>query len=806
MKRPFVEVAIPVAVEGTFTYRIPSHLNARVQVGSRLLVPWGPKQATAFALALRDEAPVADAKIREVIDVLDDEPALVGDILELCRWGADYYAAPLGEMLRVALPSNMSAASKRRVRVIADSATLAARFEEGEISQRELDFIARLRDAKPAEMQKLLARSRDTVSRLRELSLIAVEDELKDRAGVRLDRYVVLDSPPSVLPPKQQAVVDLLLEAGGTLPYSALIELGASGSAVSTLAKRDVVKIEKRPRQHGIASFVARRQGNVSFLHTAEQRTAISSISAAMEAARFEAFLLQGVTGSGKTEVYLELLTRAVHQQKRQAIFLVPEISLTPAVAARLQQTFGERVAILHSNLSPGEKYEQWMRARRGEVDVAVGPRSALFTPFERLGLLIVDEEGDAAYKQDENPRYNARDLAVVRASLNNIPIVLGSATPSLESRENAESGKYTLLTMRNRVEERGMPEVEIVDLRRERGEREDRGLVIFSSRLVEELRNVIDKGEQAIILMNRRGYAPYLLCRECEHDFRCRDCSVTLTVHRRAGLLMCHYCGFRRPIPPQCPECQGEVLQPIGFGTEKVEERFRKLFPGVPLEVVDRDSTRRKGELVRILDAFREGKARVLIGTQMISKGHDFPNVTLTGVINADAILGYPDFRSAEKTFYLLTQVAGRAGRGERPGKVLIQSGFPGHYAVQLAAQHDYDGFYKAEIEFRKRFQYPPMSGMIAVLLRAEEVEAVERVADEVGRRLEAEVQGIADVRIQGPAPAPLSRIKGVYRFQILARSQKRAALRRAVQRAVAAVTRGSVDIVIDVDPINIL
>ena len=799
----YVEVALPLGVDGTFTYRIPAHLDGRVTPGARLLVPWGPKQATAFALGLVDRAPVEEKKLRDVLDVLDEEPAIIPDILELCRWAADYYAAPLGEMLRIALPSNMSAASRRRVRIVAESEEIARLFEEGELSQRDLDLLAKLREAPPAELQKLLSRSRDAIKRLIDHEVIEVEDQLKDRAGVRLDRYVVLESPPAVLPAKQQQVVDLLNEHDGVLPYATLIELGSSGSAVATLAKKSVVKIEKRERKYGVASFVTHSKRNTSLAHTAEQRTAIDAVSQSLGS--FEVFLLQGVTGSGKTEVYLELLERVVKLGK-QAILLVPEISLTPAVASRLQHSFGDRVAILHSNLSPGEKYEQWNRARRGEVDVAVGPRSALFTPFSRLGIVIVDEEGDAAYKQDETPRYNARDLAVVRGQLNDIPVVLGSATPSLESRDNAESGKYKLLTMKSRVESRALPEVEIVDLRRERGEREDRGLVIFSSRLVEELKQTIERGEQAIILMNRRGYAPYLLCRECEHDFRCRDCSVTLTVHRRAGLLMCHYCGFRRPIPPKCPECGGEVLQPIGFGTEKVEERFKRLFPGVALDVLDRDTTRRKGELVRILDSFRAGTSRVLIGTQMISKGHDFPNVTLTAVINADSILGYPDFRSAEKTFYLLTQVAGRSGRGEKAGKVLIQSAFPGHYAVQLAAQHDYDGFFRAEIEFRRRFQYPPATGMIALLIRGEEADAVERVADELGKHVESETLPLGDVRLQGPAPAPLARIKGVYRFQILARSKKRSALRRAIQRAVAATNSAGTDVVIDVDPINVL
>jgi primosomal protein N' (replication factor Y) (superfamily II helicase) len=474
--------------------------------------------------------------------------------------------------------------------------------------------------------------------------------------------------------------------------------------------------------------------------------------------------------------------------------------------ASRLKERFGERIAILHSSLSPSERYDQWWRARRGEVDVAIGPRSALFTPFQRLGLIVVDEEGDGAYKQEETPRYNARDLAVVRAQSRSIPVVLGSATPSLESRENAARGKYTLVRMTKRVEARPLPDVEIVDLRKEKAEKEDKGSVILSTGLKTALRETFDAGEQAIILINRRGYAPYLLCRECGHEFRCRDCSVTLTVHRREGQLICHYCGLRQRIPSKCPLCQGEVLQPIGFGTEKVEERFHRDFPDVAVEVLDRDSTRRKGSLVQILDRFRRGETRALIGTQMLSKGHHFPNVTLTGVINADSILGYPDFRAAEKTFYLLTQVAGRAGRGELRGKVMIQTAFPGHYAIQHALRHDYESFYEAEIQYRRTFHYPPVTSMIALLFRGENLVDVERAANECGRLLEAAVEPLAGTRMQGPAPAPLARIKAVWRFQILLRSPMRTALRKAVEAVLLPRKWKGVEVAIDVDPINIL
>jgi primosomal protein N' (replication factor Y) len=737
----YATVAIPVGVHETFTYAIPAEMRGSLRLGARVEVPLGTKRVTGFVVGINGTAPpgVAVKPIRAILD--DAGSALIPEIVELCRWAAEYYIAPLGLMLKVALPANMSAR------------------------------------AKPG-------------------------DELRDAAGVRYDRWAILECggspPPSKLTDKQQRIVDQLQD--GARPVAAL---EGSDGIIAALVKKSVIRIERRPRRHTLDAFLSGHEAPDEFNYSKEQQHAIDSIRKSF--GTFAPFLLEGVTGSGKTEVYIEVM-RDVVKRGEQAILLVPEISLTPVFAARLKQRFGERIAILHSNLSASERYDQWWRAHRGEVDVAIGPRSALFTPFQRLGIIVVDDEGDGAYKQDETPRYNARDLAVVRAQIRKIPVVLGSATPSLESRENAARGKYTLLRMTHRVEARPLPDAAAIDLRNERGEKEDRGFVIFSAPLKAALNETFAAGEQAIILINRRGYAPYLLCRECANDFRCRDCSVTMTVHRRAGLLICHYCGLRRPIPPKCTNCGGEVLQPIGFGTEKVEERFRRDFPGIAVDVLDRDSTRKRGELVRILDRFRTAKTQALIGTQMLSKGHHFPDVTLTAVLNADSILGYPDFRSAEKTFYLLTQVAGRAGRGERRGRVLIQTAFPTHYAIQHALRHDYEAFYQSEIEFRQTFHYPPATSMIAILFRGENPTLVEKAAADAGRRLERAIEPLAGTRMQGPAPAPLSRIKGVYRFQILLRSAQRTALRRAVEAAMVGRKWTGVEFAIDVDPLNIL
>jgi primosomal protein N' (replication factor Y) len=803
----YAEVALPVAVHGSFTYAIPPELRDGVRLGSRVEVPLGTKRTTGFVVALKDDAPADVVRLKNVRALLDDdEPALIPEIIELCKWAAEYYLAPLGEMLRVALPANMSARGQRQVSLAGDERLIDAARLSKQILPEDLPLIDELRK-RPLMLATVLETTRrSTLDRLRDAGVIAIDDRLRDAEGVRYDRFVVLEAASDKLSAKQQQAVDLLRARGGELSVRALENAGVSSSVLTTLAKKQIVRIERRARRHTLDAFLAGldpAHTTEEFRYSDEQRTAIDAIKGAL--GTFAPFLLEGVTGSGKTEVYIECM-REVVRRGEQALLLVPEISLTPVFAARLKERFGDRIAILHSNLSASERYDQWWRARRGQVDVAIGPRSALFTPFQRLGMIVVDEEGDGAYKQEETPRYNARDLAVVRAQLRAIPIVLGSATPSLESRENAGRGKYTLLRMTKRVEARPLPEAEVIDLRHEKAEKEDKGFVIFSAPLKSAMRATFDAGEQVIILINRRGYAPYLLCRDCGHEFRCRDCSVTLTVHRREGLLICHYCGLRKPIPSKCPLCGGEVLQPIGFGTEKVEERFRRDFPNVPVEVLDRDSTRKKGELVRILDRFRRRDTRALIGTQMLSKGHHFPNVTLTAVLNADSILGYPDFRSAEKTFYLLTQVAGRAGRGELRGKVLIQSAFPAHYAIRHALQHDYEAFYESEIQFRRTFHYPPVTSMIALLFRGEELPDVERAAIACGRALEQAIVPLAGTRIQGPAPAPLARIKAVWRYQILLRSPLRVPLRKAVEAVMVGRKWKGVDVAIDVDPINIL
>ncbi|HMM36730.1 MAG TPA: primosomal protein N', partial [Thermoanaerobaculia bacterium] len=490
-------------------------------------------------------------------------------------------------------------------------------------------------------------------------------------------------------------------------------------------------------------------------------------------------FLLDGVTGSGKTEVYLAALEKAI-ALGRQGILLVPEIALAPGLIRRVVARFGSRVALLHSGLSDGERSAAWERARRGDVDAVVGPRSAVFAPLPRLGLIVVDEEHDGSYKQAESPRYDSRTVARVRAHGEGAVLVLGTATPTMEDEQAARDERLPRLVLPARPGSRERARVEVVDLRGEAARPGDHGRVLFAARTVELLRGAFERGEQAIVLLNRRGFSPALLCRSCGHDFRCASCSVARTYHRRGERLLCHYCGDFLPRPRACPACGSDVLMPVGFGTERLAERFEELFPEVAYAVLDRDAAARRGGAVRVLADFESGAAQALLGTQMVAKGHDFPNATVLAVLDADALLSFPDFRSAERTFQLVTQAAGRVGRGERPGLVAVQTARPEHEAIAAAVAQDHSGFADGELRFRRAFGYPPFSHLLLALWTSKELPEAEAAA-RAGR---SAIAGLPKLRLLGPAPAPLERLKGLYRVQLLVRSDSREALAAAGER----------------------
>jgi primosomal protein N' (replication factor Y) len=600
---------------------------------------------------------------------------------------------------------------------------------------------------------------------------------------------------------RQREVILWLAEQGRPVLQQELVSaVPCSPSVVTALVRKDVLQRFKQapPRRPRWSLGGTATRPTL----TPEQETAVTRVAEACRAARFTPFVLEGVTGSGKTEVYLRALEEVL-ESGRRGLVLVPEIGLTPAAVGAVERRFGERVAVLHSAQSEGERWIEWNRVRRGEADVVVGPRSALFAPMDRLGLIVVDEEHDSAYKQQESPRYNARDLALVLGQRLEAPVLLCSATPSLESMALVERGLAHRLVLTRRVAGGRLPEVELVDLRGEPPEPGEHGHVLFSRRLLALLEETLSRGEQAILLMQRRGWAPILLCRDCGHKIECPQCSVAMVVHRRQGGLRCHYCGAKRPVPEACPACQGTLLETVGAGTEKVAARLRERFPDLSLGILDRDTVRRKGALQEVLGAFSAGRLRVLVGTQMVAKGHHFPNVTLTGVISADALLGLPDFRSGERTFQLLTQVAGRAGRGDRPGRVVIQTYYPDHPAIRHASAHDVRAFATEELVFRRSFGYPPATRMAVVRFESPSNTAAGNACSAAADAARPLPEG---VRLRGPAPAPLERLRGHWRWQLLGTARNRTLLRQVLERVEALRLPGRVRRIIDVDPLSTL
>ncbi|HUI83997.1 MAG TPA: primosomal protein N', partial [Candidatus Binatia bacterium] len=600
----------------------------------------------------------------------------------------------------------------------------------------------------------------------------------------------------------QQTIVDYLnIQPDETASVETLRALAVPRTTLQTLVKRGIVELREEPAGFHMSGMKPRK---LEFLFTPAQKAALDAIISAVDERKFLPMLLHGVTGSGKTAVYLSAM-QAVLAKGRSAILLVPEIGLTPAVAADLHQIFGDEVAILHSALRDDERAKQWKRIRNGESHIVVGTRSAVFAPVADLALIVVDEEHDHSYKQEEMPRYHARDVAVMRARMCNAAVVLGSATPSLETYHNAAEGKYRLLELPERIERRSLPQVEIVDMREEfHRTKKDEPL---SRRLVEEIGERLSRHEQVMVLLNRRGYSAFVLCRECGESVQCRNCAIAMTYHRREHRLVCHYCGCTRPAPRTCPKCGSEYVQYLGTGSEKLESILHGLFPSARIARLDRDTVRGRDDFERILGAFHAGEMDLLVGTQMIAKGHDIAGVTLVGVVGSDAALSFPDFRAAERTFQLLTQVAGRAGRRDTPGKVVLQTFFPDHYAIQFAAAHGYRGFYEKEIRFRSWMHYPPFSALSNVLVRSQKLEEALAWSGILGKwfgstRLEG-------VRVMGPAAAAIVRLKTEYRYHFVLKSASRERMNRVLRAMLEHAAAQKIprnNIVVDVDALSLI
>jgi primosomal protein N' (replication factor Y) len=805
----YCDVAVPVPLDSVFTYRLPDGFCAAP--GCRVLVPFRQQRIIGIVTELHDRSPKVTAK--SVFQVLDahDSPALTEELLCLGKWISEYYLAPIGEVFRSMLPLNAEFRREVVYRItddghmalhLAGSAGSSARSkrtpEEQDSEIRVLDYLAPRDQAREGSLRSALRISQSLLDGMVRKKWITREDISHSADASRTRRVAVLKHAEGKLNANQRLLIETLAAASGRLVVESLQTLEVPKSTLGTLVKRGLIEILEEPIEVTRPALGGRGLRADLDFHPA-QRAALDKVRNAVDARSFSCILLHGVTGSGKTAVYLAAM-KSVLDQGRSAILLVPEIGLTPAVAADVHEVFGNEAAILHSGLSDKERAEHWHRIRRGEARAVVGTRSAVFAPVNDLALIIVDEEQDSSYKQEETPRYHARDVAVMRAKFSDAVVVLGSATPSLESYFNAKKNRYALIEMPDRVEQRPLPEVELVDMRQEFQETGHEQVI--SRKLTEEIRLRLERKEQAMVLLNRRGYSPVVLCRTCGKKLECQNCAIALTHHKLKRRMECHYCGFMAAVPKNCASCGSDYVYFLGTGSEKLEELLHGLFPQARIARLDRDTVRSHADFERALNALNEGELDLLVGTQMIAKGHDVHGVTLVGVVGADMALGMPDFRAAERTFQLLTQVGGRAGRGEVPGKVVLQTYFPEHYAVQYAAQHDFTGFYEKELRFRSWMHYPPYSSLANVLVRSDKLDNTLKWSGTLGRWFEKTRH--EGVRVLGPAAAPIQRLKRDYRYHFVVKSPSRQKLNTLLRAMLAQAAKENIprtNVIVDVD-----
>ncbi len=768
--------------------------------------------AVVFHETLNDEFALVPSSIKQITQLLDSEPLLTIEIIDLTKWAAGYYVSSWGEMLKASLPAGINAGVEELFQI----ANSGIEYLEQNISKRTqkielLQFLNENGETSFKELKKKFggAKVRGISKELHEHEFISIihqtvtaKVKAKQQNAVRLLTTKQKNSPLTI---PQQKIIDFLANESQSVTISELkgiLDVGIS--PIKTLAKRGFIEIFKTEvRRDPLFGFALPKATNITL--TDEQSEVLSKINKPLRSQLYRAFLLHGITGSGKTEVYIRAIKETLSNGK-SALMLVPEIALTPVFSKRLRSVFGKEVAILHSSLSTGERFDEWRRIRNGKAQVVIGTRSAVFAPLQNLGLIVVDEEHDGSYRQHEMPFYNARDVAIVRASNANAVIILGSATPALESFHNSQIGKYEYLSLPNRIENRPLAKAEIIDMREVFAAGSDDK--ILAPQLLKAIEETHTRGEQTIILLNRRGFSQFVLCRSCGESIRCMNCDITLTFHKSQQKLVCHYCNHSVIAPEKCPSCESEFIYFLGEGTEQIEKILEQKFPQLRISRLDRDTTKKRREMEKVLSAFSEGKIDMLVGTQMIAKGHDFPNVTLVGVVSVDAGLSMPDFRSAERTFQLLTQVAGRAGRGDRKGSVLIQSYYPDNYALQHAKEQNYKEFYKREIEFRRSMNYPPFVALTSILIKHpnhnyafENAKILRNSLDSANKRKQCIVLG--------PAPAPLSRLKGEHRLQILIKSRNRKHLRQTIDFAVAEAHENNCDmkiVYVEIDPINLL
>ncbi|RPJ96929.1 primosomal protein N' [Rummeliibacillus sp. TYF005] len=789
-------------VDRPFDYLVPAELEELVEVGCRVKVPFGPRNVLGFIISLKDQTDVPDNKLKAITQLLDIEPVLTEEMLELAKWMTVHTLCYEIDALQVMLPSALRAKYEKTIKLTTELTNLPDELQSL-FGQKEMIPYKKVEAANLLKLLKYCMKQ----GFVEQKTVVKQQGKVKAVRKVKvLDDVFKLQEIATSIPTrakKQVQVAEWMVEHAGEefIPHELCEMLNITSAVLNGVIEKGAASYFKEEVYRNPFAKDAHKSKALEL--TGEQTEALTQILQSMKEKAATTFLLHGITGSGKTEVYLQAIQEAINQGQ-EAIVLVPEISLTPQMTERFRARFGDLVAVMHSGLSKGEKYDEWRKIGRGEVKVAVGARSAIFAPFTNLGLIILDEEHESTYKQEDTPRYHARDVAIWRSHFHHCPVILGSATPSLESFARAKKNVYTLLTLSERAKKQSLPSVQVVDMREElhSGNRS-----MFSTSLTEAIQERLARKEQMVLFLNRRGYSSFVLCRDCGTVVQCKNCDISMTYHRSTETLKCHYCGYEQHVPTECPECHSEHIRFFGTGTQKIEAEIHKVFPEARVLRMDVDTTRQKGAHERILDDFGAGKADILLGTQMIAKGLDFPKITLVGVLSADTSLNLPDFRAAERTFQLLTQVSGRAGRHDLPGEVIIQTYSPEHYAIQLSKEQHYEPFYEQEMAMRHKFAYPPYFYVVLIQVTHEDVMMAAEYAGKVMDWLKLKLS--TQVGLIGPTAASISRVQNRYRYQCLIKYKKEPNLIETLQQLIRIYRtewiKKGIQLTVDLDPSTI-
>ncbi|RYG73919.1 primosomal protein N' [Lentibacillus lipolyticus] len=797
-----VIVDVPASpINQTFDYRIPERFRELLEPGMRVIVPFGPRKVMGYVTAKASES--SFDKLKEIADVLDLTPVLTPELLDIGKWLAEDTLSFYITAFQAMLPQVLKANYKKELE----------RLSETPLPD-QLEKLFAGRDFVPyGEIETAGVQYRQVQKAIQDGD-VTVHYLVKSRVTKKLVTYIKPSRDVHLLEEayrdlsnrarKQKELLAYFIEQPEEIELQALLrKFETTRSTINAMVDKQLLETSQKEiyrNPYDDQSF----ERTEALQLTEQQEKAMEPMRQTIRNNQHEVFLVHGVTGSGKTEIYLQAIQDVI-AKGQEAIVLVPEISLTPQMVRRFKGRFGSRVAVMHSALSNGEKYDEWRRIHQKEVQVVVGARSAIFAPFENIGIIIIDEEHENSYKQEDQPRYHARDVAIRRGQNHQCPIILGSATPSLESYARAQKGVYKLATLSKRTNDKAMPHVEIVDMRNElhAGNRS-----MFSRSLKEKVEQCINRGEQAVLLLNRRGYSTFVMCRECGHVKECPHCDIALTFHKNSNQLKCHYCAYEEPMPTHCPSCSSDLIRFFGTGTQRIEEALTQLIPEARVLRMDVDTTRRKGAHEKLLTQFANNEADILLGTQMIAKGLDFENVTLVGVLTADSMLHLPDFRSAEKTFQLLTQVSGRAGRHELPGEVIVQTYTPEHYSIELASQYDYIQFYKNEMRVRKKFQYPPFVFLALITVSHQNHAAAVQTAQRIAKGLWKQLQ--TDTVVLGPTPSPIPRMKDRYRYQCMVKYKHEPNLRTSIQQVIHQfddqMRKDDLQITVDMQPYQLI